>query len=297
VARPKSIGGPGAGGRALLDRVQFDAAIYYAEEQEKVMKVDVMRLGRMEGIISVAYATEDDSAIAGDRYEAVSGTLVFGPQEVSKTIVIPINDADGWNTPLEFKMRLSNAVNCEIARFLYLSRCKIIDKDCFPTNRFADELRNNTGGSLEETGVPGFDLFMEWCKLNLTYANVLPNSLIALGIDQLENLYFLFTTYLIEYVADDVLGTAPGNPLIIPGSKIETLCAVAALYVVPNGVLNLLNLWKAELGIAQKSRSMLQESLFRKYMNFNQDSRNKCRRVRLASSWSRTCKMLWNLAS
>merc|ERR1719161_1943009 len=121
----------------------------------------------MTGTISVDYSTEDDSAKAGVRYSAVSGTLTFGPGEVSKAIKIPVLDGYGWNSTLEFKMRLTNPVNCELGRFLYLCRVKVIDKDTFPTNRFMKEIKEHGPRNLDEVGISGVDLFFEWCKLNL----------------------------------------------------------------------------------------------------------------------------------
>jgi hypothetical protein len=57
---------------------------------------------------SVDFASEDLSALAGDDYEAVSGTLTFEPGEFLKTIEIPIL-ADQINEPAEdFRVSLSN---------------------------------------------------------------------------------------------------------------------------------------------------------------------------------------------
>lgn len=260
-------------GNALLDIVQFDSAVYYCEEIENAMSVDVTRLGEMKGEISVDFATEDGSGIAGQRYEAVSGTLRFSPGEVFKTITIPILEGNGWNTTLEFKIRLSNPSNCELGRFLYLCRIKVIDKDTFPTSRYYNEIKQFGAENLEKAGVSGVDLFVEWCKLNLSYDGILPKSLVTLFIDQLQNAYFLFTTYLVKYVADDVLGGKPELPLIVPDSRDQTLLVTAALYVCPLLLLNTLDLWKVQLGIAEKSRSELQANVFRKFMNYDDRSR------------------------
>lgn len=65
--------------------------------------------------ISVTYATANGSATAGDDYQARSGTLVFAPGEISKTISIPII-GDRLPEPNEtFFINLSNATNATIA--------------------------------------------------------------------------------------------------------------------------------------------------------------------------------------
>jgi hypothetical protein len=60
------------------------------------------------GTVSVHYATEDGSALAGSDYTAQSGTLSFGRSDTSKTVSVPlINDSvnEGDET---FTLRLSN---------------------------------------------------------------------------------------------------------------------------------------------------------------------------------------------
>src|SRR6202040_2851965 len=52
--------------------------------------VTVLRTNGHSGTITVNYATADDSAVAGYKYVATSGTLSFGDGETSQTISIPI---------------------------------------------------------------------------------------------------------------------------------------------------------------------------------------------------------------
>jgi len=255
------------------DIVQFDAAIYYVEEIENLMTIDVMRIGRLNEYISVDYTTEDDSAKAGVRYEKVSGTLQFEPGETNRIINVPILDGGRWNTTLEFKIRLFNPVNCELGRFLFLCRVKVIDKDFFPTNRFAKEMRMYGAGNLEQAGITGIDLFMEWCKFNFSFGDIAKNSTLTLLVDQLSNINFLLGIYLVQYIADDVLGSKPERPLLIEGNYEQTVIAVAALYFTPMAILVVLELWKARMEIAEQSRARLQENIFRKFMNYNSTSR------------------------
>ncbi|MCY4638626.1 MAG: cadherin-like beta sandwich domain-containing protein [Acidobacteria bacterium] len=58
--------------------------------------------------VSVDYATADDSAKAGEDYEAVSGTLRFAAGETEKTLHVPVLDDDIDEGNEKFKMRLSN---------------------------------------------------------------------------------------------------------------------------------------------------------------------------------------------
>jgi outer membrane biosynthesis protein TonB len=66
-------------------------------------------------VVTVAYATADGSALAGDDYAARSGTLVFLAGDTSKSVSVPLVDdeiAEGEET---FAVTLSSAVNASLA--------------------------------------------------------------------------------------------------------------------------------------------------------------------------------------
>jgi VCBS repeat-containing protein len=66
-------------------------------------------------IVTVLYATADDSALAGSDYVAQSGTLTFNPGEKDKTITVQVN-GDTINEPnVDFFVDLSNPVNATLA--------------------------------------------------------------------------------------------------------------------------------------------------------------------------------------
>jgi uncharacterized repeat protein (TIGR01451 family) len=54
------------------------------------ISITVMRAGGTAGNVSVHFATSDGTATAGSDYTAVSTTVVFGPNETAKTVVVPI---------------------------------------------------------------------------------------------------------------------------------------------------------------------------------------------------------------
>jgi len=68
------------------------------------------------GTVSVGYLTSDDTAVAGSDYRQASGTLVFAPGEVVKTVVVDILD-DGIAEGQEFfRLGLSNPVGATLVR-------------------------------------------------------------------------------------------------------------------------------------------------------------------------------------
>jgi hypothetical protein len=80
------------------------------------MPVVVTLAPAASGPVSVAYATADGSATAGNDYTTVSGTLTFAPGETSKTINVPIiNDSIPERTKT-FVVTLSNASGASLLR-------------------------------------------------------------------------------------------------------------------------------------------------------------------------------------
>ena len=61
--------------------------------------------------VRVLYTTSDDKAVAGQDYEAVSGTLVFDPGEIGKTVEVPIVDDMFDEEEETFLLTLSDVVN------------------------------------------------------------------------------------------------------------------------------------------------------------------------------------------
>lgn len=93
--------------------VQFSVSSITAIEDVGSLNVTVLRTGGTAGSLSVDYATVDGTAIAGQDYTAVSGTLTFNVGETSKTIQIPILD-DATTEPDEnFTVVLRNTPTLE----------------------------------------------------------------------------------------------------------------------------------------------------------------------------------------
>jgi hypothetical protein len=79
---------------AASGSAQFAVSRFQVNEDLNLATITVLRTGGSAGSISVDYATEDGTAIAGQDYTSTSGTLSFGNGETIKTFQIPIlNDA------------------------------------------------------------------------------------------------------------------------------------------------------------------------------------------------------------
>ncbi len=94
------------------DTLQLKSASYLTEELQKNLSITVIKTGSSS--CNVTYTTIDGTALAGQDYTAVSGTLEFLPSETQKDIVIPIT-ADGWYvSPRYFTLKLSSPGNATI---------------------------------------------------------------------------------------------------------------------------------------------------------------------------------------
>ncbi len=80
----------------------FDFSLRLSEASQQEVRVD--------------YATDDGSAIAGEDYEARSGTLVFNPGETQKVVSILVYGDTLKEGDQEFTLKLFNPVNCVLAR-------------------------------------------------------------------------------------------------------------------------------------------------------------------------------------
>ena len=84
------------------------------DEDAGQVSIDVLRTQGSDGEATVDYATQPDTATAGDDYTPQSGTLTFADGETVKTIVIPIvNDTDSEPTE-QFKITIDNAIGATL---------------------------------------------------------------------------------------------------------------------------------------------------------------------------------------
>ncbi|CAK9021666.1 unnamed protein product [Durusdinium trenchii] len=254
------------------DIVQFTTSIYYVEENEGSLVVDVMRLGSMKGTVKVRYHTEDGSAKAGISYEETFGELMFEEDEYRKSIEINTIESLYWSATMEFKVRLSDPEGCNLGIHLHSCRVKVIDNDTFPSNKYREQLLKGEDG-LDEISAAG--LFTEYFKLCfLQVPSISWRTATCLVFDQMKNIYRYFTLCLNIYIVDVLfnLDSDTEDELIRP-TREETAIVVGVIYVAPMMVLHLWDILKAKMDLVGHLRLYLQASLFRRYLNYSEESR------------------------
>ncbi|HSJ19764.1 MAG TPA: choice-of-anchor O protein [Nocardioidaceae bacterium] len=95
-------------GNTTPGELKLASETYTVTEGDDVV-IDVQRVDGSNGVVEVAYATKDGTAVAGTHYAAASGRVAFGHGErAAKTITIPTFD-DGVRSPtVSFTVELSD---------------------------------------------------------------------------------------------------------------------------------------------------------------------------------------------
>ena len=94
---------------------RLSAADAQAAEGDGRMAFSVTLDGAAAAAVSVDYATEDGTALAGEDYAAASGTLTFAVGETSKTVAVTLLDDAAVEADETLALTLSNAVGAGIA--------------------------------------------------------------------------------------------------------------------------------------------------------------------------------------
>ncbi|WP_198000435.1 Calx-beta domain-containing protein [Gimesia alba] len=106
----------------------------------------------VDGTITIDYATTDQTALAGEDYQATSGTLTFNPGEQSKTIIVDLINSDLLEVDKTFLVNLSNLQNSGLDVILPDSQAEvtILDSDQ-PSLSINDVVINEDAGTATVT--------------------------------------------------------------------------------------------------------------------------------------------------
>ena len=97
-----------------LPTVQLAGASYSVNEAAGVAVITVTLNGPSVAPITLTFATADGTALAGEDYVALSGTLSFAPGETEQVIVISLLDDLVYETDETFTLTLSDPVGATL---------------------------------------------------------------------------------------------------------------------------------------------------------------------------------------
>lgn len=262
-----------------VDIVQFSCPLYFVEEKEDVCSIEVMRLGSLQGEVSVRFATEDVSAKAGERYQATSGKVTFLDGEARRVVQIAVIQKEDWCPTLEFKVRLSEPDNCYLGLYLQACNVKVIDDDIFPSDKYREEICGDKEGV---RNVNSYGLFLEFVKMNWKQKGMRWKTWLTLVFDQLKNanmyLRLSISAYLVNVVFDmhkDASGVmVTEDRLLIAHDRVSTAYVIGVLYFAPMLFLHIWDWIKINMDVEGHTRVFLSSCLFRKYLNYSEESRS-----------------------
>jgi len=113
--------------------IVFDVTSVNVDEAGSGVVVSLTRTGNTASVVSVDYATTDETAVAGSDYTAGSGTITFDAGVTSRTIsLFVIDDAIAENTE-SFTVSLSNPLGGASLGTTQTMTVNIQDDDALPT--------------------------------------------------------------------------------------------------------------------------------------------------------------------
>jgi len=267
-----------------IPTVQFEASVYYCKEEDQIADVGLIRIGSTDAKSVVHVETRDISAKAGVKYLPISSFVTFEPGERRKTVSIAMMNDDAWDATLEFEVSTTEKekVNCKLGAYLYNCRCKIIDDDAFPTNRFKEEIHKFDWDAISKPV-----LLVEYFRMNLRNPVIKKGVVKTLLCDQFENLYFILCLFLNLYLVDGVLceecdSSAAGRNLIFIG----------LLRLLPFPIIHFMNFRQVYWKVGGTSRMTIQSNLLRKYLGYDDVSLQEADESKLIMAMSRDATSL-----
>eukprot|EP00930_Biecheleria_cincta_P070074 TRINITY_DN57737_c0_g1_i1.p1 TRINITY_DN57737_c0_g1~~TRINITY_DN57737_c0_g1_i1.p1 ORF type:complete len:960 (-),score=119.58 TRINITY_DN57737_c0_g1_i1:36-2885(-) len=253
----------GAAARKEDPIVQFSAPIYFCNDKEGEMVIDVVRMGNLDLRSEVSYTTVDGSAKHGAKYTKTSGKLVFEPGVNELAVRIPIIRKEIWDITTEFSVQLQQegAQKCIVGKYLWTSRVKVFKDDVFPSNRYAEDIKLGFFDGLPQWTILWQYYILAWRSSRIVSWGSMKTCLVG----QVINLVFLAELYLDVWLIDVVLRDPNGD-----GSR---LVIIAASMVLPFFLIHFLQVRKLTWKVSGTLRGALQNALVTKFLNYDEQSR------------------------
>eukprot|EP00928_Gymnodinium_smaydae_P087507 TRINITY_DN71762_c0_g1_i1.p1 TRINITY_DN71762_c0_g1~~TRINITY_DN71762_c0_g1_i1.p1 ORF type:complete len:872 (+),score=144.38 TRINITY_DN71762_c0_g1_i1:79-2694(+) len=248
--------------------LQFTSPLYFVEEDEGSVKIDVMRLGTASQPMSCFWHTEDGSGKAGQRYEAAEGHLDFAVNDIRKSLEVPIIKDPLWNATLEFRVVLTDAVGCQLGVYLHTCRVKVIDNDLFPSSKFPQ-----VDQGLEAIASIGtFRLFWEYFKLIVQRDGMMWRTIACIFGDQLENVYVIYKLWATVFLLNVVFAADKDDSQAVEEHEYYALL-IGLGFILPIIAIYCWKMAKIHIDLKGHVFNLLQRSLVRKYLNYSAESR------------------------
>mmetsp|Transcript_57781 Transcript_57781/g.102560 ORF Transcript_57781/g.102560 Transcript_57781/m.102560 type:complete len:1023 (+) Transcript_57781:63-3131(+) len=262
------------------DIVQFGAPVFYAEEASGVAELEILRLGKKTGTVSFSYTTIEKSAQADVKYVPQTGTISLEPGVGGHIVKIVLIKPNMWWPSLEFAVSLQEAEGCQLGRSLSSCRVKLINPCLFPSDKWGNLVKKKK----DLDGISGVDLFREFTK---DMIQLIPGLrwriILTICMDQLRNFQLLYMLNAQIYLVNKVLakGSENDDTLIFPRQPETSAYLIGVMYVVPSIFCFAWESAKIRVALMGTVELTLQGFVFRRYLNFSEESRGKVKEAEL----------------
>jgi len=260
--------------RVSDDIVQFSSPIVYADEEEAVVQIGIMRLGSAVGCARASYHTKDGSAKDGQQYRSTSGELTFEPGEHEKVIDITLMQDAHWHATNEFKVHLNQPEGCELGRYLHFCRVKLLERNLFPAGKVAELGRGADLETMLKTSGPG--LFWEYVKLNFRQPGMGWRTLLTIIMDQLPIALLLLQAWMTIYMVDVVFSVrdeSSVHQLLFCETRSEEAGVLAVLFVLSSAAVQAWDCAKIKLDLKGHAIAFLRKNLVCRFLNYSEEAR------------------------
>eukprot|EP00928_Gymnodinium_smaydae_P048082 TRINITY_DN32120_c0_g1_i1.p1 TRINITY_DN32120_c0_g1~~TRINITY_DN32120_c0_g1_i1.p1 ORF type:complete len:842 (+),score=208.30 TRINITY_DN32120_c0_g1_i1:148-2673(+) len=270
---PAAVQARAQGSAGDLDILQFSASTYYVKEDAGAVEVKVIRIGNLSQRCSVSYRSHDRSAIAGQKYHSVEGSIDFEPGETTKFFEVGVIDDDSFDTTLEFELELFDEHNCDVSSEFRRARVLIIDDDQFPSNQFAKEIEAGEDAALHKVGFSLLWAYVRFCFWHVP--GTWWKTVLIMVLTIFPNACYFMSIIIRQYLVDACLNDDyPTEHLLVPNNRKSTAMLLALAWVLPSMLLMGIDYFEmAILEVAFHIRNFLRVNLFRKYLNYTDEAR------------------------
>jgi pimeloyl-ACP methyl ester carboxylesterase len=112
--------------------IRFSARSYTVSEAAGEAELPVIRSDDVQNMVSVQFFSQALTAVAGEDYVEVSGTLTFAAGETNQTIVIPILNDGLLHSPGRFQVFLTNTTGDVVLGSPSIATFTLLDNETLP---------------------------------------------------------------------------------------------------------------------------------------------------------------------
>lgn len=281
----------GPGSISVLPVLQFASMMYFFNEDEGTIEVEVFRLGNQQQRSEVSFRTTEASAKEHEVYVPTSGILVFEPGVDKRKVPVQLLQNPAWAPTLEFRIELDagSCKNAVLGRHGWFTLIKVDDVDGFPSRdtdivRIAAQQAADAGEVAYQATYKGLgramlqtssiSLLVAYCRLNFMDPVVKAGTVKIVLKDLLFHLYEIIRLLLSVYLVDYVLKHEhAADELWVVKDREGSLIVISAIMLVPNVTLHYLAWLTPSWRVAGVSRKTLQSAMIRRFLHYNEQSK------------------------